>query len=371
MLTTSRNKAEGNKYYDQNMEDVLSKLHNQALILETFEFEHSKLYYSKSIFCDIKIIRKIISFFLKKHDYTYLISIISNRYGNIPKLTSNKINGLIKNFKSDRHFYRFLIRIKNISAVFLTQNGIQKGLFAAAKNCNVPVVEFQHGLIEKSHMAYSYNKAITYSAAAINLPDYFFSFSKYWAESVFFPVKAVIPIGNTAFHRNLSSAEGDNETGNGLVVASANIYGEELKRLILDFVNIDPCTRIFFKLHPNQWAEAPYYRTCFAAFKNVVVITDEKSMGELIRETKATLIIKSTAIYEALQAQRIGIVYQKKGTGLSNDLSSLNNIFFIENAFELKEIMDEGKLEMVYEEGFFFKEFDDKLFAGFLAGIKE
>jgi len=371
VLATSRNKIGNDKYHDQNMEDVLKMIHDNSLILETFEYDKRKYHYPHAVFLDSAVIRMLISWRFKKYSYNNLIDLIVKEYGPLPNLTNNKINQLVNNFKADLKFYRFLIRKKDIKAVFLTQNGIQKGLFAAAAYQEVPTIEFQHGLIENAHIAYSYNKDIIYKPSSLNLPDYFFSFSPYWTETIFFPVKNVVPLGNSAFYNNLVLNDNELVTGEGIVVASANIYGEQLKELILDFTRLDQTTPVYFKLHPNQWGEVEYYKKSFSAVNNVKVITNEKSMGQLILSTKATVIIKSTAIYEALQAQRIGLVYEIPGININEDLHRLNNVFFIKDALALQNVLNGRQTIHSYKAGFFFKNFDAALFTGFLREIKK
>ncbi|MEV4882999.1 hypothetical protein MRBLMN1_001476 [Chitinophaga ginsengisegetis] len=372
MLTTSRNKTAGNKYYDQNIDDVLMRLNRDALIMECFETDQQKLYYSKSTFVNTNLIRKIFSGFFKNEDFNNIIQLIENTFGTFPGMNNGRINKVLHNYKVDVFFYKFLLKRKRITAVFLTQNGIQKGLFTAAGQLDIPVIECQHGLIENAHIAYSYNRSINYKLGAIKLPDYFFSFSEYWTRSVFFPVKRIIPVGNTAFYNALIVPDGMEDHKTGIVVASANIYGRKLKDLILDFVKIDNVTTVYFKLHPNQWAERDFYRAEFSAYSNVRIITDESSIGNLLKEVAAIVVVKSTAIYEALQAQRAGIVLMEDDAFKKEDFEGLPGVYFIHNAVELKSALQLGSNPPArYTDGYFFKPFAETVFNDFLSSIKK
>ncbi|MBO9731726.1 MAG: hypothetical protein J7623_24005 [Chitinophaga sp.] len=366
MITNARNKSSDNKFFDQNLDDVLKRLHKEAFILETFEAKKSAYQYPQSNYYNIGLLRRILQRFYKRDDYTSLLNLINTTFGSCPGLDNQYLNNLINGFKFDYGFYKRIIKRKQVKAIFITQNGIQKGLFAAGRDLGVPVIEYQHGLIERAHIAYSYNERISYPALSICLPAYFFSFSEYWTKLLFYPVGTIMPIGNTSFYKSLLMQAVEGKQPEGLTVVSANIYGEQLKEFILAFLKLDNHTMVYFKLHPNQWNEAAFYAAAFESFDTVSVITNEMSMGQLVQQTKATLVIKSTAIYEALQAQRTGIVYNVEGAMTPDDAEGLVNLHFVSDAMQLKQILDDNVVTEKYEEGFFFKNFDAAMFSDFM-----
>ncbi|HEU4609739.1 MAG TPA: hypothetical protein VFS31_16585 [Chitinophagaceae bacterium] len=364
-LSLARNKDNEGRAYDQNIDDVLSELHQDAFILETFDGDKHNCKYKHFVYNRIVLLKKIIMPLLKTEDYTAIIKLVKERFGKC-LLTNQDINRLIKSFRIEYAYYRFLLKTKKIKAAFITQNGIQKGLFAAAHDLQVPIVEFQHGLIEPEHIAYSYSKEINYEQGQIHLPDYFFSFAEYWGKTVYLPVKEIIPIGNTAFSRRSYT---EAPAGNAIVVASANVYGEDLKKLVLDFVAFDQETLVYFKLHPNQFNEYDYYCSEFSSYKNVQVIRGERTMQQLIAATKAVLIIKSTAIYEALHAERIGIVYQKQKKLPADPILNFPNVYVVSNAVELSAALNNRFIGGKATADIFFKAFDKELFLGFMKHI--
>jgi hypothetical protein len=366
LLTASRNGIAGNKFYDQIIDDVLKRLRNESLILEIFEPDKNKLYYPEAVIIYKNPICALLSKFYKHHDYSGLIELIQNEFGYLSEINSGVINRIVNNYKAELGFYKLLLKRQKIKGIFIVQPGAQKGLFKAAKTLNIPVTELQHALIDKAHVTYNYNPSINYPEESINLPDYFFTFSDYWVRSLYYPVKEIIQVGNTAFYRSSVFKE-KGEDNKGILVASANIYGEALKDLILEYVALNRDVPVYFKLHPNQWSEGHYYSSQFASFKNISVITNEYSIGDLLEKVQAIVVVKSTAIYEALQAQRVGIVFSSYDAFEEDEMAGLPNVHFVSNGLELTRVIQQssGKTEK-YKDGYFFKPFNETMFTDFL-----
>lgn len=366
-FTSSRNKNRENKLYDQNAYDALNILHKDALILETFERNKNKSLYRSFIYNRITILRKPISYFIKSEDYSDLLNLIRENFDN-NKLTNQRLNEIIKYYKIEYAYYKWIFKWKKIKLVFVTQNGIQKGLFAAARTLHIPVTEIQHGFIDPAHIAYNYNREIPYEATQINIPTYFFSYSQYWTTSIYYPVKKIIPIGNSALYKtSVEFTEGSpTDQPKGLVVVSADVYGEDLKKLMIEFLSYNSKIPIYFKLHPNQFHEEEHYKDAFTNYKNVHVISKNSSIHELIHVSKAVLVVKSTVVYEALHMKRIGIIYDNGKQNMIGDISEYPNVYVINNGDGLNKILQAAFDESKYQEDIFFKNFDNSLFNTFL-----
>ncbi|MCD9575245.1 hypothetical protein [Flavobacterium soyae] len=368
-FTASRNKISNDKIFDQNLADTLDVIQGSYYVFESFERDKTKWYYKNTLFNPIAIFRRIIKVFYKhKQDYSELISLINNEF---PSSTfkNEDIKRIILDFKIDYFYYSLLFKIKKPKAVFITQNGIQKGLFTAGKRYNIPVVEVQHGIIDDAHLAYNYSKKIDYKENQIYLPTYFFSFSEFWTKGLNFPVKEIISMGNSYFYNTQVNNEKEEKDKNGLLVASSDVFGENLKDVIIDFAGSNKTTPVYFKLHPNQFFEKEYYIDQFSNFENVKVYTNENSIYELLAISKAILVIQSTALYEAYHLKKKAFIYKKQTYKRHQHVFNLPNIYLINNAYEITETYDNKFILDDVGQNLFFKNFDFFKFNQFINNL--
>ncbi|MGQ7945282.1 capsular polysaccharide export protein, LipB/KpsS family [Flavobacterium sp. WC2509] len=368
-FTASRNKINETKVFDQNLGDVLNTISGKYFAFENFERDKTKWYYDNTLFDPIFIFRKVFNFFFKTQDYSDLVSLITSEHEN-SKIGNEEINNIVIDFKIDYAFYYFILKWKKVKAVFITQNGIQKGLFAAAKKCNIPVIEVQHGIIDEGHLAYNYNKTISYDDHRIYMPTYYFSFSDFWIEKLNIPVKKIFSMGNSFFYNDQDTKIAlKDSSAQGLLVASSDVFGENLKNLVLEFANRRNETKVYFKLHPNQFSEKQYYVDQFANFENVKVYTNEKSLYELLEISKAILLIQSTALYEAYHLKIRGIIYKKQTYTRHSHVFELPNISLVDNVDELVKAFETEFVDDVLKKDLFFKKFDTAQFTQFMNKI--
>ena len=363
-FTASRNKLNETKFFDRNLEDIIIKSNRKSIIFENFQNDLKKTQYKNAIFNPVDLIFKIFSKFFKNNDYSAILKLIKKEYPN-STFTNKNINEIVNKYKFELFFYSILFKLKKPKIIFLTQNGIQKGLFFVAKKNGIPLVEVQHGLINKNHVAYNYNKNITYNSDQIYLPTYFFVFSEFWKREVYYPVNRILEMGNSF----LNNFNGTTLVKDGLLVISADIYAENLKKIVIDLVNQNYTKPIYFKLHPNQYIDKDYFIEEFSSFKNIYVFSSEKRIDELLKSSKATLVINSTVLYETLHCKNIGIIYKKQSYKEHNNIFNNPNIYLVNNAAQLKEAINKSFIEDTLINEVFFKDFDHSLFEQFITDL--
>lgn len=308
----SRNVKDG-KLFDQNAKTVYDFLKKDSIGLESYITPDLKYFSGENCYLSPQnLFRKIYKY--QKNDFSLLLSLIYKEFGVIDEVNNSLINLLIKNYSADYRFFTWLLKSKKIKKVFLTQNGIQKGLIGAARNMSIPVFEFQHGIVNSGHLAYNYPN-IGYYPDAISLPNKILSFSDFWFKDTFLPNVDIISIGNDYFFNPLEKIkESSNFDCEDILVISSSAYGVNLAKFILEclecnlFLNVN----IYFKLHPNQFSDKVYYINLFSDYKNVNIISNEMNIPMLIEKTLVTLVVVSTAIYEALQVGRCGIILKRQ-----------------------------------------------------------
>jgi len=367
-FTASRNKLENNKYFDQSLGDLLAKYKKNEISFESFERDQKKWEYKNTLYNPIGIINKISSKFSKNQDYSSVIKLITDEYKD-SNFTNQTINNIVKKYKVELYFYSILFKLKCPKIIFLSQSGSQKALFVAAKKNSIPVVEVQHGVINEGHVMYSYSHKINYKSDQIFLPTYFFVFSEFWKKQVYYPVKKTLCMGNSFFYEFPNTAKDTSIIKEGLAVASANIYGENLKKIVMELASRNSVDPIYFKLHPNQYSEKDNFTADFLPFKNVHIFSSEKSMFELLALSKAVLVIQSTALYESLHRKNIGIIYKKQSYEEHDHVFDNPNVYLVDTAEQVTEAMNHSFVEDAVFDNMFFKDFDHKLFEQFISEL--
>jgi hypothetical protein len=194
--------------------------------------------------------------------------------------------------------YRTMLHRVSPKAAFLTASyGGRETFVEACQAEGIPIVELQHGVITRYHMAYSFPDVSKHV-----FPDYFFTFGDYWTDSVELPLpdEHVIPVGYPYLERR-SSRYADRIPDNRILVISQRRAREQLSRFALlldesDAVDSD----VIYKLHPDEsgeWREA-YPRL---ADSNVEVVGDEPPLYELFATSTTQVGVNSTALFEGLK----------------------------------------------------------------------
>lgn len=196
----------------------------------------------------------------------------------------------------------------------MTQNGILKAFLKAAQRNRIPVFEFQHGVVDRGHLAYNYPK-MDYKEGQVTLPDTILSLSSFWFNELYLPNVKIASIGNDYFYSPLAeiASTTDSSVPESILVISSDVFGKDLSDFILRLEKEGQVKNIpiYFKLHPNQFFEKEYYIEKLRSINNLRIITNEQSVGELLKICNTVFAIQSTAIYEALQANRKVILLKK------------------------------------------------------------
>ncbi len=368
-ITSSRNKIENDLFFDRNLGDILNVCNKKNVLFEKFQIDITDCHYRKNALLDPSVtIKSILSKFIRRKDYSQVLASIHKEFEHC-NFTNERINELVVNYKTDLLFYNFVFKNKKPKICFVNQNGIQKGLFCAGERYKVSIVEVQHCVIDEGNPAYHYSKDIIYKKEQLYLPTYFFTYSSYWNEQVYYPVKKIIDIGNSFLFKPSNFIDEDSLKKGALVVASANVYGENLKEIVIALSKKNSEIPIYFKLHPNQFAEKEYYITEFLDFKNVQVVSNENNMEQLLAESNSLLVIQSTTIYEALHLRKKGIIYKRQSFEGHNSLFDNPNVYLVDTAEEIIGAINQPYIEENLNEQFFFKDFDLKKFQRFLAEV--
>ena len=357
---TSRNKKENGVLYDKNVTDAMASITlDDTILLESYvKSTSSHLKYDGGVILGLFPFSFCTRFIkIPDYDFTQIFSLVKSTFPQ-SSITISELQNLYKLFCIQYKLYTFYLRKWRVKKVFLTQNGIQKGLIAACKKINVPIYEFQHGIVDRGHLAYSYPQGI--SCEDIYLPDRIFSFSDFWFGDMNLPGVRILAIGNNSFAIPESIKSADYKKG--ILVVSGDVFGKDLSDFIMKCLS-EPfyCGyTYYFKLHPNQYFEYSLYLEKFKKYPQVKVLKDELDIPSLIKFTDVLLTIQSTAVYEGLQqGERICIL--KRSSYLRQaHIFGYKNVFLIDEPDDFKQVLlkDSGSIEHPK----FFLPFDRKTF---------
>lgn len=351
-FTASRNNGNDQNSIDIISDDILSEIKKDTLAIESFSKDNNKSDYVK-IF-DFGFLFEAYKHALKrklgiKKNFTYKVCDILQKEIADVSLHSH-IEKIISNYKIGNSYYKKLLKRISPETIFVVQNGIRKDLFAAANQLNIPVVELQHGLIGYVHLGYSYPKNFN-SLNLETLPSVFFSFSDFWTNSTNYPVKTKIPVGNNFYAKRIL----DSKKQYDITFVFANIYTKDLIAFIDSLLKEDYKGRICIKLHPNQFSEFEIISSLFHNYSNIEVISNKKTISQILSVSKSIFAVQSTVVYEALHYNVKVYLYKIKDYLTHNDIINNPNVYVVKNASEVQ----------VYDSYSFKKSEEDTIFSPF------
>jgi hypothetical protein len=280
------------------------------------------------------------------------------KHFDVPLDASGLVQDAMAVFEANRDYYRRLFARHRPKAVVCIDNGTLKGLFSAAKEMHVPTLELQHGEINSRSMRCRYPKSVSSSHAGLALPTAFLTFADYWNQITHFPVRWVSSIGNDYFHQEHVASADD-----GILIVSAYFYHEALIGLALELADLVGERKVYYKLHPHQFEQKAAIAAACGTKRNIIVVSDELDLPELLRRCDHVVGVHSTVTYIALQAGKKVCLYKRSSYFCHEDVFDYVELF--DSAAELKDILEDptGKyFDRLDRLPVFFQPFDARRF---------
>lgn len=227
-------------------------------------------------------------------------------------------------------YKRLISQIDPDVVVLVNSYGGRETFVEACQLEGVPVVELQHGVIDKFHMGYSFpNKKKNI------FPDYFFSFGEYWSDIVDLPLpdENIYAVGYP--HLEIESKKFDNVTEeNQTVVISQPSIGDDLSRFAVrlqDHQGYD--NKIVYKLHPKEYSNWQELYPWLAK-SEVRCITNEIPLYELFAKSNTQVGVYSTALYEGLYFDLETYIIEFQGYEHMEDIIKRGHIVSVNSVSE-------------------------------------
>lgn len=231
-------------------------------------------------------------------------------------------------------------------------------LIAAAKANKIPVVEIQHGTISPYHLGYSFpncKNELEY------FPDYFFSFGKFWTDSVRLPISKdkIIDYGFPYFNVMKKAYENLPKKPKQLLFLSQGVIGKELSKLASKAASELKDYHIIYKLHPGEydrWKDEYIELNSMQQLKNLTIIDNDKvNLYKFIAESQYQVGVFSTAIYEGIAFKCKTILVNLPGIEYMKYLVEEGFVKKINNFDDLKEVLTQDAFKEI-EIDYFFKQ---------------
>lgn len=210
---------------------------------------------------------------------------------------------LLRDFKiiyAEYVIYRVLIKWGRPKLMLIedASYGSRAHLVRAAKEYKVKVVEYQHGTVNQSHLAYNFGQAIRQSTYLSYLPDYFLTFGDLWGKMINLPATK-ISIGNPHLSENVARLQLVPKSKTILVVGTgsdpASIIDIVL-RLRKKYSMMG--YQVVLRPHPLEYANIhfTYSRLLQAGIK----LDTHPDLYQSLQNSEVVIGEYSTAIYEAV-----------------------------------------------------------------------
>ena len=137
--------------------------------------------------------------------------------------------------------------------LFVTNSYFSTAIIAAAKECNIRVIELQHGFIARYHLGYSYPDV----KASRYLPDEMWCFGQFWIDETGLDRHIKTRIVGAPYVQQLAAMESaERGTAQRIIVTSQGAIGQHLLPVGVQIAKSFPDSEVIFRLHPSESLEA-------------------------------------------------------------------------------------------------------------------
>lgn len=321
-------------WVDKFHDPILKKKNNAnyVFIEKPYKFEHFKnsdadykpVYYDFEVYFP-ELLSRIISPLIRNTirnniSKTALLDLINdNEY--LSSLIARKIISFkIRKFISDLLFKN--IRVENL---YLTNRSIHYPMILSAKENNIKVHEFQHGIILNQDVIYN-----DVDEGKLSV-DYFLTFSPYWCENYSWAGNStkVIPYGFQYIHEKRRKFQKNHSEKNDVLVVSQPEMSKKLCAEIKRLSEVHSDVRFVVKLHPQDIENYKIRYKNILSLDNVAFIDNfDVDNYELLSRFNYVLGYYSTMMFEAR-------FFDVKVIVLPSDSSSIGCDFFYMEKEEL------------------------------------
>ena len=321
------------RLYDRMAEDLISFTKNaRCMYLGAVELSYKAEHRDYGLF----YFRLMASFGsrslnLSYQNYDLIHQAIQNTF-NID-ISYNVVNAIFRLYVKEYFAYKLFLSWIHPKKVFVSMD-LQKGLYVAAKERNIPTCEIQHGCLVYQYPSYSYPASIN-STSNVAFADTFAMPGEGWGLDNCMPCKKRVILGNSHFGGICSHVGSDGS----IVIISNAIHCKYLIPFSISLSKIYQ-GKIIYKLHPLEYPHIDEYKKEFEGYSNIEIAPIDSDMSELLAKCSLVVTISSTVFFEAkTMGKRVAILKEDNYYIIESYVKSSHNTCIIEKAEDVFEAL--------------------------------
>ncbi|MCL2717267.1 MAG: hypothetical protein FWE14_00580 [Lachnospiraceae bacterium] len=215
------------------------------------------------------------------------------------------IDNVVCSFKLMKWYYLRMINNK-YRAIFISDSHCIEhySLIAAARQCKIPTIEYQHGVIGLGDVKYNF---LSCRETGNYFPDYLFTYGEFWDSVCSLPEKAqAIAVGSPLFDNSKKEYAHNIMDDKVVVYISTGFIGADLSKHAISFARLTESLgyRIIYKFHPSEcktWRQRyPWLAKAEAELNHIECIDQPVNIYEVLSRAKHVVSVASTVIFEAI-----------------------------------------------------------------------
>jgi len=322
--------------------------------------DYVKLIRDFKIFYYTNLIKPKIAKYFSKNERKYLKSLVKkiNEYFEL-NITNEEfyrsIIYIILKYRFSKKYYEIILNKVNPKILIEVNSYCFNCLLfnELAKKRGIKIIELQHGVIGKYHIAYNFYRKINLDT----FPDYIFLFGDFWKKNVNFPItkKQLIVAGFPYMENQLNNYKNHNnriDNVQNILFISQGTIGKKLSKLAIDLNEIinHKKYKIIYKLHPGEYdrwkREYPWLLN-----KSIDIIDNNtKDIYYFFQRSKYQVGVCSTALFEGLHFDLTTIIYKVNGHENMEELYKKGYAILVSSAKEIKNNLENYKKVIIDKE---------------------
>lgn len=223
-------------------------------------------------------------------------------------------------------------------------------IYAAARFLHIESYEFQHAGISYDYLSYSYPEEIT-SHDNLCWANYYVMFGSGWGNNNNIPAKRIC-LGNNIMRPSEFTRRFDNKY---YLIISESVHYELLRQYAKDLAQRSCNMLIIYKLHPNEFRNKEQYKDFFREVKNVVVLSNEYPLYDLIFYMQLMVLVYSSSFFEAMSLnKKVAVIKEDNYYVLNSFIENNPNAAIVESIEEIIKFAEvpEGKCNYTFYDAF-------------------
>lgn len=246
---------------------------------------------------------------------------------------------VLRTFKATKWLMRTWLEFVSASYLYIVVSYGKEAMIAAAQELRMEVVEFQHGIIGRGHLAYDFKgwDHVPY------FPDRLLAFGEKWfSRAHLAPHCKVDPVGYSALEYGVKAAKQNTKRNSKQLLAlSQGPFSNEIIEHVAQFAARCPEWRVIVRPHPSENEEEIGRAMARRMERSNWVVDGNADLAVQAAESGVVFGVNSTALIEAMFAGcRLVLLDTRGGGDYFEDLLETGDAVMVSKGEELAAVID-------------------------------